>query len=120
MARSNDLKRDNQAKPDELGTDPGQVGPQSAGQAGGAQRLSREADFSEESVEELSDTDQAWEAAVVDGAEDAADHPERPVHTHLEYGDPNDVPPSNPVANQFPEPPQAHPVRKSKPKRGAA
>jgi hypothetical protein len=34
------------------------------------------------------------EAAVVDGVEDAANHPERPVHTHLEYGRPDDVPPA--------------------------
>jgi hypothetical protein len=29
----------------------------------------------------------------VEGVEDAADPPERPVHTHLEYGRPDDVPP---------------------------
>jgi hypothetical protein len=33
----------------------------------------------------LSDTDQALEAARVEGAEDAADHPERPAHTYREY-----------------------------------
>jgi hypothetical protein len=37
--------------------------------------------------------DQALEADIVDGVEDAADHPERPVHTHLEYGRPDDLPP---------------------------
>ena len=31
----------------------------------------------------------------VDGIEDAADHPERPVHTHLEYGRPDDLAPQN-------------------------
>jgi hypothetical protein len=30
----------------------------------------------------------------VDGVEDAADHPERPVHTHQEYGHPDDLPPA--------------------------
>jgi hypothetical protein len=44
-------------------------------------------------VEELADTDQALEAARVEGVEDAANHPERPVHTHNEYGRPDDVPP---------------------------
>jgi hypothetical protein len=44
-------------------------------------------------VEELADTDQALEAATVEGVEDAADHPERPVHTHIEYGRPDDLPP---------------------------
>jgi hypothetical protein len=31
----------------------------------------------------------------VEGIEDAADHPERPVHTHLDYGRPDDdLPPA--------------------------
>lgn len=84
---------DNEARLDELGTDPGQVGTDSAGQSGDMQQLSDIADASEESVEELAETDQAWEAAELEGVEDAADHPERPVHTHLEYGRPDDLPP---------------------------
>lgn len=82
-----------EAYPDELGNDPGQTGPTSAGQSGDPQRLSRIPDASESSVEELADDDQATEAAAVDGVEDAADHPERPTHTHEEYGRPDDVPP---------------------------
>jgi len=85
--------RDNQAQLDELGTDPGQVGPDSAGQSGDSQELSPTEDANEESVEELADTDQAFEAAAVEGVEDAEDHPERPVHTHNEYGRPDDLPP---------------------------
>ena len=50
-------------------------------------------DASEESVEELADTEQSLEAASVEGSEDAADYPERPVHTHTDYGRPDDVPP---------------------------
>jgi hypothetical protein len=84
---------DNEAQFDELGTDPGQVGSDSAGQSGDSQRLSAIEDATEESVEELADTDQAWEASAIDGVEDAANHPERPVHTHLEYGRPDDLPP---------------------------
>lgn len=84
----------NEAAPDELGTDPRQVGAESAGQSGDAQRLSTTADMDNESVEELDDTDQALEAARVEGLEDAADHPERPVHTHNEYGRPDDLPPA--------------------------
>lgn len=83
----------NAARPDELGNDPAQVGPRSAGQSGGSQSLSEVADANEESVEELADTDQAFESAAVEGVEDAADHPERPVHTHEEYGRPDDAPP---------------------------
>lgn len=86
-------KKDNQARPDELKNINADVGPDSAGQSGDAQDLSRTADASEESVEELAETDQAIEAAAVEGSEDAADHPERPAHTHLEYGRPEDVPP---------------------------
>lgn len=84
---------DEAAQPDELGHDPGQVGPDSAGQSGDAQRLSSIADAADASVQELADSDQALEAGIVEGVEDAADHPERPAHTHLEYGRPDDVPP---------------------------
>jgi hypothetical protein len=86
---------DNQARPDELGNDPGQVGPDSAGQSGDSQELSRIPDASDESIEELADTDQAFEAETVEGVEDAADHPERPVHTHEEYGRTDDLPPED-------------------------
>jgi hypothetical protein len=84
----------NEARRDELGDDPRQVGPESAGQSGGSQRLSTTADADNESVQELADSDQALEAARVEGLEDAADHPERPVHTHNEYGRPDDLPPA--------------------------
>jgi len=93
--RAPERKGDLEAQPDDLGDDPGQVGTRSAGQSGGSQALSSMADASNESVEELADTDQALEAAAVEGLEDAADHPERPVHTHEEYGRPDDMPPSN-------------------------
>lgn len=91
--RSPELKTDERAGLDDLGRDPGEVGPDSAGQSGDSQRLSSIAEANEESVEELADTDQAIEAAAVEGVEDAAAHPERPVHTHEEYGRPDDVPP---------------------------
>ena len=84
----------NEAQPDELGKDPRQLGPESAGQSGDAQRLSITPEASEESVAELADDDQALEATSVEGLEDAADHPERPVHTHNEYGRPDDLPPA--------------------------
>ena len=85
-------KLGNEAAPDELGNDPRQVGRDSAGQSGDAQRISTTEDMDNESVEELDNTDQALEAARVEGLEDAADHPERPVHTHVEYGRPDDLP----------------------------
>lgn len=84
---------DNEAQLDELGNDPAQVGPDSAGQSGDLQGLSEIEDEDDQSVEELADDDQALEAEAVEGVEDAADHPERPTHTHEEYGRPDDVPP---------------------------
>jgi hypothetical protein len=91
--RSPELKGDLQAQLDELGDNPAEVGVDSAGQSVSSQGLSEVRDSDEESVEELSDADQAIEAAAVEGVEDAADHPERPTHTHEEYGNPEDVPP---------------------------
>jgi hypothetical protein len=93
LERDPQLDSDNQAQPDELGDDPGQVGPLSAGQSGSSQGLSTDAEAQDESVEELADTDQAFESAVAEGVEDAANHPERPVHMHEEYGRPEDLPP---------------------------
>jgi hypothetical protein len=93
LERDPELERDEQAQLDELGDDPAQVGTRSAGQSGSSQGLSEVADANEESVEELADTDQAFESAAVEGIEDAADHPERPTHTHEEYGRPEDAPP---------------------------
>lgn len=90
MPRTND----NEAQPDDLGNDPGQVGSDSAGQSGDTQRLSSVPEAEEESVEELAETEQAYEASAVEGVEDAADHPERPTHTHEEYGRPDDIPPN--------------------------
>jgi len=85
--------RDNEAQVDELGSDPGQVGSDGAGQSGDTQGLSQVADAAAESVEELADTDQAYEAGVVGGVEDAADHPERPVHTREDHARSDDIPP---------------------------
>jgi hypothetical protein len=91
--RTEVLSRGSEAAPDELGNDSGQLGADSAGQSGDSQRLSGLEDANDQSVEELADTDQAFEASAVEGVEDAADHPERPVHTHLEYGRPDDLAP---------------------------
>lgn len=61
-------------KYDEFEGDPG-----SAGQSGDTQGLSDAAGADSESVEELAESGQGFEADVVQGIEDAADHPERPV-----------------------------------------
>jgi len=91
--RAPERKEDLEAQLDDVGTDPRQTGNRSAGQSGDSQGLSIVEEASDESVEELADTDQAWEASEVDGLEDAADHPERPTQTHITYGRPEDVPP---------------------------
>ena len=78
--------RDDEAQIDELGSDPEEAGSDSAGQSGDAQGLSQIADADEESVGELAETDQAYEAEAVEGIEDAADHPERAVRTREDKG----------------------------------
>jgi hypothetical protein len=79
MAKRN--VREDEAQIEELGSDSGQAGSNSAGQSGDAQGLSQVAEVDEESVAELAETDQAYEAETVEGIEDAGDHPERPIHT---------------------------------------
>ena len=88
-------QQDDETRMDEVGDYPGQVEPDSGGQSGDTQGLSEVADAADESVEELAATDQAPEAETVAGVEDAADHPERPSHTHTEYGRPDDIPPKD-------------------------
>ena len=90
---ANRTRGDNQAQMDELRNRPGETGLENAGQSGDAQQLSAIPDAADESVEELADEEQTLEATAVEGVEDAADHPERPTHTHLEYGRPDDQPP---------------------------
>ncbi|HEY6766424.1 MAG TPA: hypothetical protein VI386_16830 [Candidatus Sulfotelmatobacter sp.] len=80
--RDPELRRDNQAQLDELGTDASEVGPGSAGQSGDSEGLSNIPDATGESVEDLAETDQALESQAVAGSEYAADHPEKPVPTH--------------------------------------
>src|SRR5437667_193989 len=58
----NRRRGDEQAKPDELGNDPGQVGPDSAGQSGDGQRLASVEGVANQSVQELADSDQGIEA----------------------------------------------------------
>jgi hypothetical protein len=66
---------------DELENDSEELASDSAGQSGDVQGLSQNEDVEEESVAELTETDQAYEAEIEEGVEDAGDHPERPVRT---------------------------------------
>ena len=74
--------REDEAQIEKNGSDLGQAGSDSAGQSGDVQRLSQVADVDEESVGELAETEQTYEAEVVEGIENAGGHPERPVRTH--------------------------------------
>jgi hypothetical protein len=85
--------RDDDVRRNEFGDDLGQDGREDGEQAGDMQGLSPIADAADESVEELADAGQDYEAGVVEGVEEAADNPERPVHTHENQGRSPDVPP---------------------------
>ena len=63
--------QEHEAELDEIGTDPGQVGPESGGQSGDTQGLAEISEAVSESVESLAEEDQAYEAEVVDGVEEA-------------------------------------------------
>jgi hypothetical protein len=78
--------RKDEAQIEEFESDSEEAASDSAGQSGDAQGLSQVAEVDEESVGELAETGQAYEAEVVEGVEDAGRHPERPVHTREDKG----------------------------------
>ena len=67
---------------DELDADAGQGVSQSGGQSGDTQTLSQDGVVTDESVVDLAEDDQAYEAGAVEGVEDAGNHPEQPVRSH--------------------------------------
>ncbi len=68
-------------------------GPDSAGQSGDTQDLSELEDASNESVSELMEEDQAFEAEVISGVEDAPPADEAEVETHERHPAEDDIPP---------------------------
>jgi hypothetical protein len=82
MSRKAKKIKEREAGPDEIGSDPRQVGPGSAGQSGDTQGLPNLGEAAPESVEELVEDDQVYEAEVIEGVEEAGDHPEQPVPSH--------------------------------------
>jgi len=66
----------------EEGGDESGLGPDSAGQSGDIERLSDEPEASEDSVEDLVESGQYYEAEVVEGVEDAPDADVAEVATH--------------------------------------
>jgi hypothetical protein len=71
---------------DELGNDSSQPEADSGGQTGDSQGLPAVAEVANESVEELAESGQSFEAEILEGIEDAADHPEQPVRTREDQG----------------------------------
>ena len=88
-------RRASDAHPDEPDADHGQVGPESAGQSGDTQGLSALSEAAGQSVEELAESGQDYEAEVIEGIEDAADHPEKPVRTRQDQIRPPELAPVN-------------------------
>ena len=68
-------------KQDDEGTREEGTGPESAGQSGDTQGLSDAAEAGSESVEELVEEGQSFEAEVIEGVEDAPDPDVAEVHT---------------------------------------
>lgn len=79
MKRRADERYGQDARLDEIGGDRGQVGGESGGQSGDTQGLGGRSEAADESVEELAEDGQPFEAEVIDGVEEAGDNPERPV-----------------------------------------
>jgi hypothetical protein len=82
MSRKSNERRDRKAELSELEPDPVQSPSEGAGQSGDTQGLPEASEAAPESVEELAEEDQAFEAGVVEGVEEAGDHPGRPVRSH--------------------------------------
>jgi hypothetical protein len=76
-------KHDNEGIPtyERVSARPRGTGPDSAGQSGDTQGLSDNAEAGSESVEELVEEGQSFEAEVISGVENAPDADEGEIHT---------------------------------------
>ncbi len=90
-------RKRNEARLDELGNNQAEVGLDSAGQSGDNQDLSNIEDAVDQSVDDLVETGQEFEANVAQGVEDAGDEPEKEVRTHEDpkYRQTDEGPPSD-------------------------
>ena len=80
--RRADEQREREAALDELEAQSGAPSTESAGQSGDTQDLPPDSDVADESVKELAEGGQSYEAEAVAGVADAGNHPERPVRSH--------------------------------------
>ena len=90
-------RKRNEVRLDELGNNQAEVGLDSAGQSGDNQDLSNIEDAVDQSVDDLVETGQEFEANVAQGVEDAGDEPEKEVRTHEDpkYRQTDEGPPSD-------------------------
>ena len=86
-------RRKHDERLDELGTDSAEADPGSGGQAGDSQGLPQDTNEATISVEELSESGQAYEAELLEGVEEAADHPEKPMQTREDQDRSPELPP---------------------------
>ncbi len=84
---------ENDDRRDEIGKDSGEAAIESGGQSGDSQGLPQDTEEASVSVEELAESGQAYEAELLEGVEQAADHPERPVRTREDQGRAPELPP---------------------------
>jgi hypothetical protein len=82
MHRRADEQREREAELDELEAASEAPGSESAVQSGDTQALSAVRDVADESVKELVEDGQPYEAGIIAGVEEAGNHPERPVRSH--------------------------------------
>jgi hypothetical protein len=82
MNRKANERRDREAELVEPDSDSEQADSESGEQSGDMQGLDTDGDAADQSVEELAEDGQPYEAGVVEGVEDASEHPEHPVRSH--------------------------------------
>jgi hypothetical protein len=76
-----------------IDNDSGRAEGANGGQSGDSQGLPQTTDVASESVEELAESGQTYEAELLEGLEEAADHPEVPVHTREDQSRSPELPP---------------------------
>jgi hypothetical protein len=82
MSRRANERRDREAELIEFDADSEQICQESEVQSGDMQGLAPYGEAANQSVKQLAEDDQAYEAGVVEGVEDAGNHPERSVRSH--------------------------------------
>lgn len=95
MNRKANERRDREAELVEFDANSEQADSESGGQSGDMQGLAADGDAANQSVEELAEEGQPYEAGVVEGVEDAGKHPEAPVRSHQDQrpASENELPP---------------------------